>query len=139
MTVEGVECDLGCASFVSPAPPVADGYFGSAVTLNRGVGANDLEFNIDSATCSSARAVVVYGNIGDYSGYQGAVDTGCDIGNGPTATVTHAGDNVWFNVIWVNEDEAAGHPGFDSTGSRSWDAAGMCSVVSDDPSDGVCN
>ena len=139
MTVDGVECDLGCASFVSPAPPLADGYFGTGITLDKGVGPDDLDLTIDNATCSAVRAVVVYGNIGDYSGYQGTVDTGCDIGTGPTATVTHVGDNVWFNVIWVNEDDAAGHPGFDSSGSRAWDATGLCGVAADDPSDAVCN
>jgi hypothetical protein len=53
--------------------------------------------------------------------------------------VTHAGDNVWFNVIWVNDDDAAGHPGFDSGSARSWSAAGLCGVVSDDPADAVCD
>ena len=83
--------------------------------------------------------MVVYGNIGDYSTYQGAVDVGCDLGTGPTATVTHAGDNVWFNVIWVNDNDAAGHPGFDSSGARMWSAAGLCGVISDDTSDAVCD
>jgi hypothetical protein len=98
-----------------------------------------LELTLDNATCSAGRAVVVYGNIGDYSTYQGAVDLGCDLGTGPTATVTHAGDNVWFNVIWVNDNDAAGHPGFDSSGARTWSAAGLCGVVSDDTSDAVCD
>ena len=67
------------------------------------------------------------------------MDSGCDLGAGPTATVVHAGDDVWFNVIWVNEDDAAGHPGFASSGPRSWDAAGLCGVASDDPADGACD
>ena len=107
--------------------------------MRPGSGPDEIEVTIDNATCSSSRAVVVYGNIGDYSGYQGAVDAGCDLGSGPTATLTHAGDNVWFNVIWVNEDGAGGHPGFDSSGSRSWSANGMCGVVLDDTSDAVCD
>jgi hypothetical protein len=27
------------------------------------------------------------------------VATGCDIGTGPTASITHSGDSVWFNII----------------------------------------
>jgi len=139
MTVEAVQCDLGCTSIAPPAPPMADGYYGAGVTLSNEAGSDEIVFSIDNATCSGSRAVVLYGDIGDYSNYQGAVDLGCDIGSGPTATVTHAGGNVWFNVIWVNEDDAAGHPGFDSSGSRSWGAAGLCGAASDDQADAVCN
>jgi hypothetical protein len=139
MSVEQSECDLGCTDTAAPAPPVADGLYGTGITLGKGPGPNEIVVTVDSATCSGSRAVVVYGNVGDYSSYQGAVDSGCDLGTGPTSIVTHAGDDVWFNVIWVNEEDAAGHPGFDSTGSRSWDAAGLCGVVSDDPSDAVCD
>jgi len=139
MTVEAVQCDLGCTSIAPPAPPMADGSYGTGVTLNPGVGADEIVFSIDNATCSGSRAIVLYGDIGDYSSYRGAVDLGCDIGSGPTATVTHAGGNVWFNVIWVNEDAAAGHPGFGSSDSRSWSAAGLCGTTSDDQADAVCN
>jgi hypothetical protein len=139
MNVEAVQCDQGCTSIAPPAPPMADGYYGSGVTMTKGAGANEIVFTIDNGTCSGSRAVVLYGNIGDYGSYQGAVDLGCDLGTGPTATVTHAGGNVWFNVIWVNDDNAAGHPGFDSGSARSWSAAGLCGVVSDDPADAVCD
>jgi hypothetical protein len=42
-------------------------------------------------------------------------------------------------MIWVNADDAAGHPGFSSSGSRTWGAAGLCGTVTDDPSDMVCD
>jgi hypothetical protein len=139
MTVEAVQCDLGCTSVAPPAPPVADGYYGTGVTLSNEAGSDEIVFSIDNATCSGSRAIVLYGDIGDFSSYQGAVNLGCDRGTGPTATVTHAGGNVWFNVIWVNEDNAAGHPGYGSGGSRSWSAAGLCGAASDDQADAVCN
>lgn len=139
MTVRQSECDLGCTDIAAPAPPLADGVYGTGIVLDKGAGPDEIVFTIDNVTCSASRAVVVYGNVGDYSGYQGAVDSGCDLGTAPTSTVSHAGDNVWFNVIWVNPDYAAGHPGYSSTGSRSWDAAGLCGVVTDDTSDAVCD
>jgi len=138
LSVTGIECDAGCGVVSPPAPPVADGTHGAAMTLGRGTAPGDLRITIDNATCSSARAVVLYGNIGNYGAYQGAVG-GCDIGTGPTATITPPGNSVWFNVIWVNPAGAAGHPGFGSPGPRNWGAAGLCGVVADDPSDAVCN
>ncbi len=131
LNVTGVECDAPCASSL-PAPPVV------GLRLARGASPNEIQVTIDNATCSSSRAVVVYGNLGDFTHYQGAVG-GCDIGTGPTATITHAGNNVWFNVLWVDEDGTAGHPGFGTSGPRSWNAAGLCSVVDDDRSDPVCD
>jgi hypothetical protein len=139
LDVAAAECDLGCTDIEAPAPPVADDWYGSGITLDKGPGADEIVITFDNATCSASRAIVVYGNVGDYGTYQGAVDVGCDLGTGPASTVIHAGDDVWFNVLWVNGDEAAGHPGFDSTGSRSWSAAGLCGVVSDDPADAVCD
>jgi hypothetical protein len=139
MTADGIECDLGCTSIATPAPPLADGWYGTGIRLGRGAGPDDIVVTIDNATCSDTRAVVLYGNVGDYGSYLGAVDVGCDIGDGPTATITHAGDDIWFNVIWVNSDDAAGHPGWSSSGPRDWDAAGMCGVASDDPADAVCD
>ena len=83
--------------------------------------------------------MVVYGNIGDYSGYQGEVDSGCDIGTGPNATINHTGSNVWFNVIWVNSLGEPGHPGFSSAGERTWSATGLCGAAGDNQSDSTCD
>jgi hypothetical protein len=139
MHVVTVKCEQGCSGVSPPPPPVADGVTGSEVTVRRGVGPNDLIFNIDAATCSADHAVVLYGSIGDYSDYQGAVDVGCNVGAGQGATVTHAGSNVWFNVIWVNANGVGGHPGFASSGPRPWTASGLCGVATDDASDNTCN
>ncbi|MDH3784139.1 MAG: hypothetical protein OEV00_02295, partial [Acidobacteriota bacterium] len=139
LTATGIECDLGCSTFVPPAPPVADDIVGIGLRLTKGVAPDEIDFTFDSATCSADHAVVLYGNIGDYSGYLGAVDSGCDAGSGPAATVTHVGDDVWFIMHWVNQDGAAGSAGSSSAGSRSWNAVGLCGVASDDTSDGVCD
>jgi len=138
MAAAGIECDPGCGIAPPPAPPMADGVHGTAVRFTKGTGPSELRVTIDNTTCSSSKAVVLYGTIGNYGGYQGAV-SGCDIGTGPTATITAPAGSVWFNVIWVNDNGAAGHPGFGSSGPRTWTATGVCGVVADDPSDAVCN
>ena len=138
LSVAGIQCAAGCGLASTPAPPVADGTVGSPLTLSKGVGADEVTVAIDSATCSSSHAVMLYGNIGSWGAYQGAVG-GCDIGSGPTATITTPDGSIWFNVIWVNNAGAGGHPGFASSGPRTWSAAGLCGLVSDDPSDAVCD
>lgn len=138
MNVIGIQCDAGCAVAAPAAPPMADGKVGSPMRLSKGTGADELTVTIDGATCASNRAVVLYGSIGNYTGYQGAV-TGCDLGAGPVGTITAPAGSVWFNVIWVNDAGAAGHPGFGSSGARTWPAAGLCGSISDDASDAVCN
>jgi len=131
--------DVGCAAMTPPAPPLADGVTGTGIRIDVGAGADELDVTLDTATCSADHAVMLYGSIGDFTTYQGSVDLGCALGAGPNATVTHAGDNVWFNIIWVNEDDAAGSPGFGSSGQRSWSADGFCGIVSEDTSDSVCD
>lgn len=139
LMVQTIQCDSGCAGAAPPAPPLADGTTGTGLRIGKGAGTNELVFSIDNTTCSSNHAVVLYGTLGNFSGYQGTVDVGCNISTGPTAVVVHAGSNVWFNVIWVNADGEGGHPGFATSGPRTWPAAGLCGVAADDPSDGVCN
>jgi hypothetical protein len=117
---------------------VADGKVGQPVRFGRGAGPNQVTVTIDNATCDSNHAVVLYGTLGNYSGYQGAV-TGCNIGAGPTASFTAPAGNVWFNVVWVNDGGAAGSPGSSSTGPRTWPAAGLCGVIDDDTTDPVCD
>lgn len=138
LEVTGIQCDQGCGTAPTPAPPVADGKVGTPVRFGRGAGPNEVAVTIDNATCSSNQAVVLYGTLGNFNGYQGAV-TGCNIGTGPAASFTAPPGNVWFNVIWVNDAGAAGSPGSSSTGPRTWSAAGLCGVIDDDTSDPVCD
>jgi hypothetical protein len=136
LSVSTVGCDLGCTVLIPP--PIGDGITGNQMLAGKGAGADDVSISFDVATCSSDHAVVLYGNVGNFSGYQGAVTTGCDAGNTGTATFTQSG-SYWFNVIWVNADDAAGYPGDASSGPRTWTATGLCAVTSDDQSDDVCN
>jgi hypothetical protein len=138
LSVTGIQCDKGCSASSTPAPPVADGKVGQPVRFARGAGPNEVTVTIDNATCDSNHAVVLYGTLGNYGGYQGAV-TGCNIGTGPTASFTAPAGNVWFNVVWVNDGGAAGSPGSSSTGPRTWPAAGLCGVIDDDTTDPVCD
>ena len=138
LSVTGIQCDAGCSVANPPAPPVADGTVGSPVRVGKGPGANELTITLDNTTCSSDRAVVLYGTIGNYTDYQ-AAPLGCNLGSGPTAVITAPAGSVWFNVLWVNAASAAGHPGFSTAGTRPWTAAGLCGVLSDDTSDAVCN
>jgi hypothetical protein len=139
MTLTTGSCDGFCSPGSPTPPPVGDGVNGSLMTLDKGVGPDDVVVTIDNATCSADHAVVLYGTLGNFTGYQGAVTTGCDLGAGPSGTVTQAGDMLWFNVIWVNADDDGGYPGDATAGARSWSAAGLCGVVSDDTSDPVCD
>jgi hypothetical protein len=140
MTVTQTSCDVSsCVAGVSP-PPLCDGVVGDLMSLGKGAGVNELDVTFDTVTCSEDHAIVVYGNIGDFTGYQGAVDAGCDLGATGSGTFTHAADNVWFNLLWVTSDDKAGHPGYDSGPFiRPWNAVGLCGATSDDPSDPVCN
>lgn len=136
-------CGTGAGSCgagpVAP-PPSGDGVTGGAMRIAKGSG-NTLHATWDSTTCSSDHAIIVYGAIGDFTGYDGAVTSGCDLGaNGAAGDdFTMDGDNVWFNVIWVNSAGVAGHPGLATSGARTWNASGLCSATSDDHSDTVCN
>lgn len=132
------QCDAGCGITTPAPPPVADGKAGSPVLFQRGPGPNEVLVTLDNATCSSSRAVVVYGSLADFNSYLGAVP-GCDLGPGPTGSFSAPSGNVWFNVLWVNDSGAAGHPGFSSEGTRTWTAAGLCGVIADDPSDPACD
>jgi hypothetical protein len=139
LNVFQAQCAMMACSGVLPPPPVADGATGTFMTLDPGIGPNDLTIDIDNLTCSGDHAVVLYGNIGDYGTYQGAVDLGCDIGDGQAATFSHLGDDVWFNVIWVNANQTGGSPGVGSSGPRGWSSSGLCNVTSENTSDDVCN
>jgi len=87
--------------------------------------------------CAGDEAIVVYGNLGDFSGYTGGL-TSPDTASGSTTVDASGVDLVWFNVVWVKHG-IAGHPGWANDGSsstqRTWNAAGHHpDVVGDDHS-----
>ena len=118
---------------VAPPPPAGDGLVGAPLMLTKGSG-DTLHASFDVVTCSDDHAVMLYGHLGDFSGYGGAV-TNCDLGATGSADFDISIANVWFNLVWVNSEAAGGHPGY----GRTWPAAGLCGITSDDHSDTVCD
>ena len=137
LEVSTAQCDAGCVAG-PPPPPVGDGVSGNLMTASRGVGAGDVDITFDVGTCNSDHAVVLYGDIPDFSNYQGAVTTGCDAGNRGAATFNQAG-SIWFLMHWVDAGNTAGFPGDATAGARTYTATGLCSVTADDTSDQTCN
>jgi hypothetical protein len=136
--VDTIACTGTCAAS-SPPPPVGDGLGGTQMMrASRGAGPDDVNITFDTATCSDNHAVVLRGNFGNFTGYQGAVATGCNAGNTGTASFTQSG-SYWFNVVWVSAGYVAGYPGTATSGPEPFTAAGFCGVTSDDASDQVCN
>jgi hypothetical protein len=45
--------------------------------------------------------------------------------------------NVWYNLVWTN-GTTAGHPGFATSGARTWNAGTLCGMASDDHSVSTC-
>ena len=137
VTLDGRDNDACLCTDCTP-PPLADGRNGFAMTLDKGAG-DTIVVHYDNTTCGSERAVMLQGDIGDWSDYQGAVGLDCNLGNSGSGSFTFSGDDVWFNLIWVNADGAAGLPGYSSETPRTWSAAGHCAVSSDDTSDPLCD
>ena len=93
----------------------------------------------DVVTCSDDHAVMLYGKLGSFSDYSGAV-VNCDLGATGTGDFDISSTDVWFNLVWVSSDFAAGHPGYESGAiERLWQAIGLCGVNSDDHSDLLCD
>ena len=93
-----------------------------------------------TSPCSASKAVILYGNLGDFSAYAGSAQD--DAGSGGAAVIDSTGLNdVWFNIVWTS-GSTAGHPGyeFDGTGDveRSWSAAGLAGLTADDHSNNIC-
>ncbi|MCP3978399.1 MAG: DUF1566 domain-containing protein [bacterium] len=128
-------------SATSP-PPLADGKLaGSAALFSQNAGDPDLiDVTYDNSTCSTSQTVILYGNLGEFGAYAGAALD--DAGGDGTAVIDSAGlDDVWFNIVWTSGD-TAGHPGYAFDGSsdleRTWSAAGLAGMTSDDHANDVC-
>jgi len=99
-----------------------------------------IDVTYDAMSCATPKAMILYGNIGSYSGY-----AGCAQGNAGNAGLTTidgtALNNVWFDILWGN-GTTAGHPGFAFDGvhdiARTWKAAGQCGLTADDQTRGTC-
>jgi N-acetylneuraminic acid mutarotase len=139
--VDGGHLNTGgryCAPYAAAAPPVADGNpSGASGTPAKFVkSGNDIAVTWDNNTCNANNAVIEYGNIGSFTGYAGSAD--CSAGSTGARTFTSPAGDVWFNIVWEN-NSVAGHPGFATSGSRTWTATSTCDVAADNPSVNVCN
>ncbi|HPR63221.1 MAG TPA: S8 family serine peptidase [Thermoanaerobaculia bacterium] len=126
--------DDGCES--GTPPPMGDGGTASGNPMTMEKDGDFITYSYDSTTCYSNAAVMLYGALGTFTAYTGTAD--CD-GDG-TFDAGSLG-NVWFNLVWVNMANTAGHPGYDGDGlARGLEAAGVgCGILGDDPGDGVCD
>ena len=110
---------------------------GTPILLTKGTG-NTIHVTFDSATCSSDHAAVLFGTLGNFGDYAGEVDSGCNAGSTGAADFSVAASNVWFNLVWVDSSGAGGHPGFATSGARTWLASGLCSIATDNPARSTC-
>jgi hypothetical protein len=124
-------------------PPVADGKLaGEAARFAKHAGdPSQIDVTYGTAPCSASRAVILYGNLGDFGGYAGSAQD--DAGNDGVTTIgAEALENVWFNIVWT-AGTTAGHPGHEFDGAadveRSWSAAGFAGLTDDDHSDDTCD
>ena len=127
---------------VSAPPPVADGKrAGVAATFSKNATISGLiDVTYDASVCVASKAVILYGNLGNFATYQGCALSSA--GNSGTATLDASSlDNVWFNILWTN-GATAGHPGYGFNGiadlPRTWNATGYCGVTADDHGTGAC-
>jgi len=127
-----------CSAGPVGPPPAGDGTGGTLpMTLTKGTG-DQIQITVDNAACQGHHVVILAGAIGNWSGYQWA-PAGCAFANGSgTGTITDAHANAWYLAVWATSGGIGGYPG-DSSGDRTWPAAGFCSVTGDDPGDQVCN
>ncbi len=119
-----------CATGSAPPPPVAE-----SALFTRSAGSM-LNVTYDAATCNAQKVVILYNALGAWSGYSGCAQS--DGGNSGTAMVDSAGQvNVWYNLVWTNGG-TAGHPGFASSGARTWNVGTLCGMSADDHGRAAC-
>jgi hypothetical protein len=127
---------------VAGPPPVADGRVSgvAAKFVEDPSVADRIGVTFDSGSCSSEKAVILYGTLGSFSGYRGCAQSNAGSAGSTTLDAASFGD-VWFNVVWTN-GTTAGHPGMAWSGTapveHSWNAAGFCSLTADDHGHTAC-
>ena len=107
--------------------------------LAKGPG-DQIHVTVDNTSCADDHVVILAGELGDFSGYQWA-PVGCAFaaGGAGSGTITEPNPNVWFIATWATGSDIAGHPGYSSSGERTWSAVGFCSIDGDDRSDPACD
>jgi hypothetical protein len=135
-TSSSTSVTTGTCAAATP-PPVADGWpghaGGNAATFTKS--GSSIIATWDAATCTSGNALILYGNIGTWTGYAGSAD--CSGGTSGTKTFTPpAGTAIWFNIVWES-GTTAGHPGYATSGARTWTTS-SCSVTANNATHGTC-
>ncbi len=128
----------GCVPGVSGPPPVADGTGSTLPMQLTRAGADLIDVTVDTDACSDDHVVVLGGALGNFSGFQWAPG-GCAFESGTGSGLindTHA--NAWYIALWTTAGGVAGHPGYSTSGERTWSAAGFCGVGADDPGVAAC-
>ncbi len=134
VTIASTGTAAACTTGYPPPPPVTES--GDAMVRFSIDHGEVLRVTYDAATCSAENVIVLYNAIGSWDGYAGcAQPLG---GNSGSTTVDSAGQqNVWYNLVWTN-GPVSGHPGFSSSGARTWDVGTLCGMSTDDPSKSTC-
>jgi fibronectin-binding autotransporter adhesin len=133
---------FGLTNLTFQPPPVGDGTLSTSMAaFSRNASIPDqIDVTYDAAHCLAEKAVILYGNLGNFSDYQGCADN--DAGNDGTASFDSSGlNNVWFNIIWTN-GTTGGHPGygFDGVGqmARTWTMGTLCGMTGDNHGQATC-
>jgi hypothetical protein len=119
-----------CASGGASPPPVAE-----SARFTRAAG-NMLSVTYDTATCSAQKVIILYNALGTWDGYSGCAQP--DGGNNGATTLDSTDqENVWYNLVWTTGG-TAGHPGFASSGARTWNVGALCGMNADDHGRTTC-
>jgi len=123
------------SSFFIALPAAADGGVAGGKLTRYDKAGSDVNVMWDGGACGGTNAAIFYGDIGDFSGYQGSAL--CTAGNAGTVTFAPPAGDIWFNLLWT-EDGAAGHPGYATAGARTWTASGFCTITTDEIVPATC-
>jgi hypothetical protein len=124
----------------SAAPPPVKHTGANPAKFTKGAG-NTLNVTYDAATCSSSMAIILYGNLGTWTGYAGCAQS--NGGSGGSATIDSTGQTAtWYNIVWTS-GTTAGHPGFAFNGTtevaRTWTVGNtVCGMTANDQSHATC-
>ena len=123
-----------CTTGAAAPPPVKESGAG-AVTFAKGSG-DTLNVTYDTAACTGQKVIILSNAIGAWTGY-----SACALANGGNSGSTSFSSpgpvSTWYNVVWT-QGTTAGHPGFSSSGARTWNVGTLCGMTTDDHSHSTC-
>ncbi len=128
-------CLMNACMPAAGGPPPVNHAGAGAAKFAKGAG-QTLNVAYDAATCSAEKVVILYGALNDFTGYDGCAQSNGEA-DGTTTIDSTDHTSTWYNLVWV-EGTTAGHPGFGTGGTRTWNAAGLCGLTADDKSHATC-